>query len=131
MKRMLFIFPACFLLILLGCASGDFSAESKLQNLRSSLELVKNAPVDKPFAITDTPRQDVSFLVGQSRSQIKSSLGTPNVCGTVMPAPCEHQGDWFYSFYKLPTGWLGGGPELFLTFGKDDICSSAKWVFTQ
>ena len=38
--------------------------------------------------------------------------------------------DLFYSFYHLPQGWLGGGPELLLQF-QGERCVSAQWRFTQ
>jgi hypothetical protein len=45
-------------------------------------------------------------------------------------APCQTNDDWFYSFYHLPEGWLGGGPELLLGFD-GQVCKSAKWMITR
>jgi hypothetical protein len=46
-------------------------------------------------------------------------------------APCVERSDWFYSFYHLPEGWVGGGPELLLHFDGSDFCTTADWRFTQ
>jgi hypothetical protein len=110
-------------------------AAETLKDLRASLDRVSSAPADKPFR--ESP-QNASALVGLSRAEIRDHLGEPHVCdypklapNEMMVAPCEHNGEWFYSFYKLPDNMLGGGPELLLHFGNDDLCTSAKWVFTQ
>jgi len=127
MKRILLLLIAASLLICLGCRTRDSRPADPLRNLRASLELVKKAPADKPFT---APCPDVSALPGLNREQIKAGLGTPHLCGPDW-APFAHEGDWYYSFYKLPKTWVGGGPELVLQFGRDDICTSAKWVGTQ
>jgi hypothetical protein len=104
------------------------SAKQTLAKLRASLDLVKKADNNKPFT---APTYDASSLIGLSRSQISSALGAPNTCVSIMPAPCQDKSDWFYSFYKLPKNYRGGGPELLLKFGKNDVCKSATWTFTQ
>ncbi|MCX5842251.1 MAG: hypothetical protein NT022_00615 [Deltaproteobacteria bacterium] len=104
------------------------SAKQALAKLRASLDLVKNADDDKPFT---APTYKASSLIGLSRSQISSALGEPNTCVSIMAAPCQDKSDLFYSFYKLPKNYRGGGPELLLKFGKNDVCKSATWAFTQ
>lgn len=101
--------------------------EKTLANLRKSLDLVKSAGDEKLF---EAPTYDPSRLIGLSRTQISSVLGPPKTCDS-MAGPCEGRDDWFYSFYKLPRNSLGGGPELLLQFGLDDLCTSARWMRTQ
>ena len=127
MKRMLLLLAAASLLTCLGCRTENSRPADTLRNLRASLDLVKKAPADKPFT---APCPAVSALPGLSREQIKAALGTPHLCGPDW-APFAHEGDWFYSLYKLPNTMVGGGPELVLQFGRGDICTSATWVNTQ
>jgi hypothetical protein len=117
---------------MLGCTSKNSRVTSTLHSLRASLDSVSAAPEDKPFEASDATRSDISVLVGLSREQIQSALGRPEACNSFfMPAPCEHVDDWFYSFYKLPLGWVGGGQELLLQFDRGGICTSASWRFTR
>jgi hypothetical protein len=109
------------------------AAQKSLHELRIVLDALRpttNFPAQ--------PTADITVLVGLTRSQIRASLGKPYVCdypklapNEVMVAPCEHNGDWVYSFYRLPPTYFGGGPELLLSFGSDDVCTAAKWVWTQ
>ena len=136
MRRL--VLPLVLALALSGCQTQKTelptSANQTLRALRAALDAVR--PSSHP---SRPPSIDVSPLVGLTRSQIRSSLGTPHVCNypkppapnEVMGAPCEHNGDWFYSFYELPRGWIGGGPELLLSFGADEVCTTAKWMMTQ
>jgi len=91
-----------------------------------------------------------AVLVGMSRQDILAALGEPGQCRVApqticdpnvqpvrcreemraQPAPCTSDSDLFYSFYHLPEGWLGGGPELLLHF-EGDRCVAADWRFTQ
>ena len=46
-------------------------------------------------------------------------------------APCRADDDLVYSFYRLPKGTGGGGPELLLQFDQKGICIRALWRMTQ
>ena len=80
-------------------------------------------------------------LVGLGKDQLRAALGPPHTCeedsvgtadGRRLPvAPCQTHSDWFYSFYHLPETSLGGGPELFLTFGPNGRVARAEWQFTR
>jgi hypothetical protein len=84
---------------------------------------------------------DVAPVAGMSRDDLRAALGEPGSCvdnpvtdaqGNRRPvAPCQTNDDWFYSFYRLPEGWVGGGPELLLTFDAAGTCTAADWRFTQ
>jgi hypothetical protein len=93
------------------------------------LKTVRAAHGKKPFEMPSG--DDVSLLVGMTRSKIESALGHPNICRIPIEyAPCRKKGDWFYSFYYL-ADYNGGGPELYLTFDNKGLCKTAHWVFTQ
>jgi len=112
--------------------------ESLLSELASRLDQVQTAkPGDRVITGGDI---DLGPLVGMTQAEIRTALGAPRAChekevtddqGRQLPvAPCESADDWFYSFYHLPEGWLGGGPELLLRFdGK--VCKSAEWKTTR
>jgi len=70
-------------------------------------------------------------LLGMTRSELRSALGAPRACDEGSVAPCQTDDDWFYSFYFLPAGTVGGGPELLLQFDDRGTCVSARWMFTQ
>lgn len=96
-----------------------------------ALVAVRRARGDKPFRVDPLP--DAGPLVGMSRHDISTTLGTPRPCkGKGLPsAPCESEGQGFYSLYRLPTGWVGGGPELLLTFDAKNVCTRAEIRHTQ
>jgi hypothetical protein len=103
-------------------------SDEVIRNLRASLDLLKTAPQDKSFRV---PTFNAYGLIGLTRTEIRSGLGEPEMCDTLMVAPCSNKGDWFYLFYKLPKMTAGGGPTLGLKFDEDDVCTSANWVRTQ
>ncbi len=111
-----------------GCSTkpniSKLSADDTLKHLRASLDLVKSAPSDKPF---EASTYESDPLIGLSQQKIDSALGHPEACHSTMEKPCG----WHYLFYKLPNGDQGGGPELWLQFGRDSLCTSAKWIVTQ
>jgi len=77
---------------------------------------------------TDEPGADASEGQGGTPAEEDgaASAATPS-----MPAPCERPSDVFYSFYHLPEGSVGGGPELLLRYDADGECTFATWRFTQ
>lgn len=97
--------------------------------LGDALVKVRRAPRDQRFVINPLPPVDA--LVGKPRHEIEGFLGTPYVCTDTTTAPCKAAGQAFYSFYKLPTGSLGGGPELLLTYGPKSVCTEARFAHTR
>lgn len=101
--------------------------EDPLAALRAALDRVRSAPSDEH--ITTGPLE-ASVLVGMRRTEIEQALGEPGRCRAAsQPAPCLSENDVFYSFYHLPEGSVGGGPELLLRF-EGERCVSAEWRFT-
>jgi len=120
---------------------------SALAVLRAALDRARAARSDQH--VTTGP-VDATVLVGMSQRAIVRALGQPGQCTVApqticdpttqpvqcrqemraQPAPCTSGTDLFYSFYHLPEGWLGGGPELLLRF-QGQMCIAAEWRFTQ
>lgn len=105
-----------------------------LAELRRRLdEVARHSDSDEPFQ--NGGDLDVAPLAGLVRARLRNALGEPSTCadasGQVLQmAPCRAATDWFYSFYKLPENWVGGGPELLLQFD-GERCTSAAWRYTQ
>ena len=98
-----------------------------LAELRVALHRVRSAPADEH--VTTGPLE-ASVFVGMTKTEIEQALGEPGRCRTASrPAPCLSATDVFYSFYHLPEGSVGGGPELLLRF-EGERCASAEWRFT-
>lgn len=151
-RRYLTVCAALILLVFAGCETGespvdddsesasergadepDASTDNTLEILRSHLDEVERASGDEHVSIGgETP---LDPLLGKDRETIREALGEPNRCAEYDSpqnvAPCETEDDWFYSFYSLPEGWSGGGPELLLQFDDDGECTRAVWRFTQ
>ncbi len=121
------------------------SPSDPLVLLRAHLDRARQSTSATPM---QTGPVDASMLVGMTRTSIELALGDPGRCRNApmtscsglpqqcvtrvvaQPAPCQTERDIFYSFYHLPEGWSGGGPELLLAF-ESDRCVSADWRFTQ
>ena len=109
-----------------------------LRELRAALDDARSATSDQ--VLTTGGEQPLDVLVGMTRDAVRDALGEPSTCvddvsfdsgGRGHPvAPCTSHTDWFYSFYHLPDGWVGGGPELLLRF-EGGLCIEALWRFTQ
>jgi len=122
------------------------STSAVLVDLRERLEQARSSDADEPVS---TGPASVEGLVGTHRGVIENALGEPQECemGTqtvcpggggpcveeerATPAPCEQADDVFYSFYHLPEGWVGGGPELLLRYDDAGRCTHGVWRFTQ
>ena len=71
---------------------------------------------------------DLRPLLGLARQTLRDALGPPSIDCRDKPsvnvttgereriAPCQADEDLAYSFYRLPKGTTGGGPELLLQF---------------
>jgi hypothetical protein len=118
----------------LPAAPGDWCS----WKIETELGLRKTMPEAEPPPSVDLPR--VGALTGVSRGQILEKLGDPG-CGrwnkvdgerpVWARTPCTQASRIQYSFYYLPKGYGGGGPELILSFGQDGTCTSAAWLRTQ
>jgi hypothetical protein len=118
----------------LPAAPGDWCS----WKIETELGLRQAMPQTEPPPSVDLPRVDA--LVGVSRTQILEKLGDPG-CGrwnkvdgerpVWVGIPCTQASRTQHSFYYLPKGYGGGGPELILAFGKDGHCTSAAWHRTQ
>jgi hypothetical protein len=120
-----------FIATLAGCAhqAPALEAPALLEELRARLDRVRAAPSDK--YVDSTPDLDVSALAGLSAERIAAALGRPNVCEHPGGAPCDERGDWFYAFYQLREGSLGGGTNLWLRLGPDGRCTAASWRMSE
>ncbi len=100
-----------------------------LAPLGDALVSVRRAPRSTPFVVKQLPA--TAGLVGKSRHEIENTLGGAMSCQDAITAPCKSAGQAFYSFYKLPEGQRGGGPELLLSFDSKSICTAATFAFTR
>jgi hypothetical protein len=108
------------------------SAADVLVALRVSLDRVRAVAPDDTIRLGEP--LDVSALAGATQEEIREALGEPETCENDMQfAPCigGDPTNWFYSFYHLQTGSLGGGPELLLEFSADGRCTRASWAHTR
>ncbi len=110
-----------------------FGREYNLLMLRRSLDLVREKEKDsnnnQPYE--SRYNADASVLIGLHKREIQKALGKPKICQDLTTAPCKIIGDWYYSFYSLPSNWIGGGQELVLHFDKQRKCKSIQWILTQ
>ena len=80
---------------------------------------------------------DPAVLIGLTRTDVHVLFGEPISCrdatddGDGTDIECGQAGQWWYSFYTLPEGYVGGGPELALVFGRDDRVVHTRWFMTQ
>jgi hypothetical protein len=86
---------------------------------------------------------DVTPLIGLPKETLRNALGPTSINCAIKPAvnvttgermriaPCQDDQDLAYSFYSLPAGWAGGGPELLLQFDQRGMCTRALWRNTQ
>ena len=108
----------------------------KLKELESCLMLLpKNGDKPADSACAESP---VNILQGVSSKNILSSLGTPSWCSnsraTYFPwteQDCGGTTVWGYSFYYLPSTYLGGGSELQFTLDNNQLVKAVNWVATE
>ncbi|MES2820975.1 MAG: hypothetical protein V4812_18525 [Pseudomonadota bacterium] len=108
----------------------------KLNELESCLKLLPKSgdgPVDSKCA--ETP---VDALHGVSSGDILRSLGNPSWCSKPQQTyvswteqDCGGTQEWGYSFYYLPSSYLGGGSELQFTFDKNHLVKIVSWVASE
>jgi len=105
------------------------SPDDLLAQLRSDLHSVRASKSTEPVASKVQP--DVKTLVGLRQTQIHVVLGDPDACVKPKNGSCLGSSEWTYSFYRLPPGWRGGGPELVLSFDEDLGVRLAAWLYSR
>ncbi len=104
----------------------DSSVDRTFELLRTERKRVRSAQPDEHI---DTGREiNVQDLVDVERAVIRRQLGPPDECDLLGNAPCPVAKHWYYSFYHLPEGSVGGGTALSLTFDDDGRCVRSTWM---
>jgi C4-dicarboxylate transporter DctM subunit len=111
----------------------DAPAEAPMASfasLRGELDRIAAADVSTEAAQMAEPLPDLEAIIGNLREDVVAGLGEPHRC-PVEGGLCTGPAQVFYSFYRLPDGADGGGPELVITFADDGSVSGAEWRHTQ
>jgi hypothetical protein len=93
----------------------------------------------KSTLVSQCAEKDATPLIGIARATLANRLGRADWCepgptGQFLPwsdRVCARAPIWGYSFYRLPTDAIGGGPEVRLAFDETQRTASASWVHTQ
>lgn len=109
---------------------------AKLKELESCLKsLPKSGDTPTDSTCAEIP---VNILQGVSSEYILRSLGTPSWCSNPRAAyspwteqDCGGTKVWGYSFYYLPSTYLGGGSELQFTLDENQLVKAINWVATE
>jgi hypothetical protein len=118
------------------CSVSASQADVERANLLKMLKrclaaMPKAVPQYKPRFESSCAGIDVQPLVGVSRKQLVDALGPPDADKQIWKcppfAPCYHTDTVDYSFYVLPNGWKGGGPELWLSLDRHGVVQHASW----
>ena len=89
--------------------------------LATELQRIWNGPPpDKPEKMW--PRPPLEMLIGIEAEQIRLALGEPEI-----PRPSQDSWQWCYHFHRLPKGWRGGGPSIYIRLDSDARCAGIKW----
>ena len=124
--------------VLCGCITPTPKSDAR-QELLKSLRACRDAipkQVDQPFE-SPCRASDVSSLMGISRADLVVALGPPSFCvgvtegGFPRGTDCPPHWNPEWSFYRLPAGRLGGGPELLCETTEDQRCDRVMWVRSQ
>jgi hypothetical protein len=117
------------MLLLCGAAYSQVDVGSEtLANLAQALSEIRNESGSEPVSAETI---DVKLLLGQSREAVTAAIGAPDNCDRQLTQQCQQQRSWGYSFFYLPYGWRGGGPELWLRFNADGAVQEAQWKFSR
>jgi hypothetical protein len=116
----------------------DAAHKELLQTLRQCLVQVSLQTSKEGFQ-SPCVNTDVSSLNGISRGQLTGALGPPQYCASANgggfpkehDCPLDQNPQW--SFYHLPQGVFGGGPELVCESQPDDRrhCLRVAWRRSQ
>jgi hypothetical protein len=128
------------LAVICGCLVACSTTSASLAHAnesRQTLELLSAGLKESsaPMRVVDGRRSFIGLqrLIGLPKIDIVASLGKPTYeCKYDRDvAGCTRRGDMFYSFYKLSSDELGGGPELSLSFDDKGNCIRADWIVSQ
>lgn len=102
-----------------------------LKALRERLDDVRSrAPVTDSYE--NWGSEDVRPLIGLSKSDLEQALGPHEGCRMEgARRNCRDDRTWLYSFYDLPPGSLGGGPELALEFDARGVVTTVEWYHSK
>jgi hypothetical protein len=98
--------------------------------LRVELAKVRQVAADQRYETPGWRSQDVSSLVGMSRTGVKQALGEPDLLPGHEGVSDSGRTQWRYAFFRL-AGRMGGGPTLALRFDQNGACDHAQWVLTK
>jgi hypothetical protein len=102
-----------------------------LKALRERLDLVRSRPVVTE-RFENWGREDLQPLIGLSSTVLEQALGLPELCRREEARPnCRDESVWEYSFYELPPGSIGGGPELVLELDARGVVTAAEWLHSK
>jgi hypothetical protein len=128
--------------ILICFAASACDVEDKPQRRMALLHQLRNC-LDKVPAQGDEgytspcANMKVSILSGISRADLISGLGRPQWCigkdqgGWPVGDDCPLEAIPVWSFYQLPRGHAGGGPELSCIPDKERRCRKVIWMMSQ
>jgi hypothetical protein len=106
------------------CASKD----ALLRQLATDLGSVRAASSEDHPEVSGP--KDLRPLRGVSLADIRAALGRPD-CESAHGGPCMEDADLVYEYFKLPEGWLGGGPNLLVWTDAAGRCRDAMWLGTK
>jgi len=95
--------------------------------LHTDLERIQETP---PTEHVDVGASiDPRLLVGLTRSQIIAWLGATTECSLPDLRPGERACE-SYDFFRLPSGWVGGGTVLEIFYDGYGQVARARWIVT-
>jgi hypothetical protein len=127
-------------LVALALAAPAASAPAQLALMKKLHECLADVASHTPKIeyVSPCAMQDVTILVGVSRSDLLGSLGPPTFCygathqiALWSDPVCRAALELGYSFYRLCRNCIGGGPELVVQLDSAGAVGSLRWVHTQ
>jgi hypothetical protein len=119
MKRLLF-----FAALAIDCASQD----ALVRTLATDLASVRSTPAESHPEVWGP--KDLRPLRRVPLAEIRAVLGKPD-CDAAQGGPCIGDADLVYEYFKLPDGWVGGGPNLLFWSDRVGRCRDAAWLGTK
>ncbi len=126
-------------MLLVSCSGGtttpkDGQRTTLLMELRKCLD---ELPLTvSTYTVAPCAGRDVTLLDGVPADTLLKALGEPTWCRAgdglnfLDRGDCLRSQGWGYSFYRLPSSTLGGGPELTVNFDRNKK-AKAGWTQTQ
>jgi hypothetical protein len=106
------------------CASQD----ALVRRLATDLASVRSTPAESHPEVWGP--KDLRPLQRVPIAEIRAALGKPD-CESKHDNPCMEGADLVYEYFKLPEGWLGGGPNLLVWADPQGRCREALWLGTK